>query len=39
MNEPHEVDIVRWATTVQAAVTAIRQTGATNQMILLPGNK
>ncbi|KAF7325063.1 Endoglucanase EG-II [Mycena kentingensis (nom. inval.)] len=39
MNEPHDVpDINAWATTVQAAVTAIRQAGATTQMILLPGN-
>ncbi|KAL3422971.1 endoglucanase VIII [Phlyctema vagabunda] len=38
MNEPHDVDIAIWAKTVQAAVTAIRNTGATSQMILLPGN-
>lgn len=39
MNEPHDVpDIVRWATSVQAAVTAIRKAGATSQLILLPGN-
>lgn len=39
MNEPHDVpDINAWATTVQAAVTAIRQAGATSQIILLPGN-
>ncbi|EUC43585.1 glycoside hydrolase family 5 protein [Bipolaris oryzae ATCC 44560] len=38
MNEPHDIpDIGRWATTVQAAVTAIRQAGAKNNMILLPG--
>ncbi|KUJ09726.1 cellulase-domain-containing protein, partial [Mollisia scopiformis] len=37
MNEPHDLDIVAWAATVQAAVTAIRQAGATTQMILLPG--
>ena len=30
--------ITTWAATVQAAVTAIRQAGATSQMILLPGN-
>ena len=30
--------ITIWATTVQASVTAIRQAGATSQMILLPGN-
>lgn len=39
MNEPHDVpDITAWATTVQACVTAIRQAGATSQIILLPGN-
>lgn len=30
-------DITRWATTVQAAVTAIRNAGAKNNLILLPG--
>lgn len=39
MNEPHDIpDINIWAQTVQAAVTAIRNAGATTQMILLPGN-
>ncbi|KAJ7921990.1 endoglucanase [Mycena leptocephala] len=39
MNEPHDVpNINTWAASVQAAVTAIRQAGATSQMILLPGN-
>jgi hypothetical protein len=39
MNEPHNIpDMAIWAKTVQAAVTAIRQAGATSQMILLPGN-
>jgi len=39
MNEPHDVpDINAWAVTVQAAVTAIRNAGATSQKILLPGN-
>ena len=39
MNEPHNIpDMSIWADTVQAAVTAIRQAGATTQMILLPGN-
>lgn len=38
MNEPHDVDINIWANTVQAAVTAIRNAGATTQMILMPGN-
>jgi endoglucanase len=37
MNEPHDLDINEWATTVQACVTAIRQAGATSQIILLPG--
>ena len=39
MNEPHDIpDLSLWADTVQAAVTAIRTAGATQQMILLPGN-
>ncbi|RDL29985.1 (Trans)glycosidase [Venustampulla echinocandica] len=38
MNEPHDVDITAWANTVQTAVTAIRNAGASTQMILLPGN-
>lgn len=38
MNEPHDVDISIWANTVQAAVSAIRDTGATSQLILMPGN-
>ncbi|KAH8101865.1 endoglucanase [Cristinia sonorae] len=39
MNEPHDVpDIVAWAASVQAAVTAIRKAGATSQLILMPGN-
>ncbi|RFU31855.1 hypothetical protein B7463_g4482, partial [Scytalidium lignicola] len=37
MNEPHDLTVSTWATSVQAAVTAIRQAGATTQMILLPG--
>lgn len=38
MNEPHNIpDMSIWAKSVQAAVTAIRQAGATTQMILLPG--
>jgi len=37
MNEPHDLDIPTWATSVQAAVTAIRNAGASSQMILLPG--
>ncbi|KAL2071451.1 hypothetical protein VTL71DRAFT_12686 [Oculimacula yallundae] len=39
MNEPHDVDINRWAQTVQVVVTAIRNAGATSQMLLLPGNE
>ncbi|KAI1496905.1 endoglucanase 2 [Biscogniauxia marginata] len=38
MNEPHDLDIGVWAQTCQAAVTAIRQAGAAEQMILLPGS-
>jgi endoglucanase len=39
MNEPHDLpDVNAWATIVQAAVTAIRKAGATQNMILLPGN-
>jgi len=38
MNEPHDIpDIDTWGQTVQAAVTAIRNAGAT-QLILLPGS-
>ncbi|KAI1324872.1 endoglucanase 2 [Xylariaceae sp. FL0255] len=37
MNEPHDLDIPTWAQTLQQAVTAIRQAGATSQMILLSG--
>jgi endoglucanase len=37
MNEPHELDLTLWAASAQAAVTAIRKAGATDQMILLPG--
>ncbi|KAI1469479.1 glycoside hydrolase family 5 protein [Daldinia caldariorum] len=38
MNEPHDVDVDTWAETCQKAVTAIRKTGATKQMILLPAS-
>ncbi|EPQ53588.1 glycoside hydrolase [Gloeophyllum trabeum ATCC 11539] len=39
MNEPHDLpSITTWAATVQAAVTAIRNAGATSQYILLPGD-
>jgi endoglucanase len=37
MNEPHDLDINLWTQTCQKVVTAIRNTGATSQMILLPG--
>ncbi|KAK8048286.1 glycoside hydrolase family 5 protein [Apiospora phragmitis] len=37
MNEPHDLDINIWAQTCQKVVNAIRQAGATSQMILLPG--
>ena len=37
MNEPHDLDISTWADTLQAAVTGIRNAGATSQLILLPG--
>jgi endoglucanase len=39
MNEPHDVDINTWAATVQAAVTAIRNTGATSQTSELSSEK
>ncbi|KDQ60079.1 glycoside hydrolase family 5 protein [Jaapia argillacea MUCL 33604] len=39
MNEPHDIpDVILWAGSVQAAVTAIRTAGATSQLVLLPGN-
>ncbi|KAF9061599.1 putative endoglucanase [Rhodocollybia butyracea] len=39
MNEPHDLpSITLWAQSVQAAVTAIRNAGATSQIILLPGS-
>ncbi|KAF2236668.1 glycoside hydrolase family 5 protein [Viridothelium virens] len=38
MNEPHDTNIAEWAVSVQAAVTAIRNAGASSQIILLPGN-
>lgn len=39
MNEPHDLTVTTWATSVQAAVTAIRNAGATSQLILLPGTQ
>jgi len=40
MNEPHDLPdgVADWAQSVQAAVTAIRQAGATSQIILIPGS-
>ena len=38
--QPHDVpDINKWADSVQAVVTAIRKAGATQQIILIPGNE
>ena len=37
MNEPHDLDLQAWAQTSQLAVNAIRQAGATDQVILIPG--
>jgi len=37
MNEPHDLDVPKWAATVQEVVTAIRKAGATSNTILLPG--
>ena len=37
MNEPHDLDVSSWATSVQYAVTSIRKAGAVSQMVLLPG--
>lgn len=37
MNEPHDLDINVWAATCQKVVTAIRNAGATTNMILLSG--
>lgn len=37
MNEPHDLDIDVWAQTCQKVVTAVRNAGATSQIILLPG--
>ncbi|KAH6683141.1 glycoside hydrolase superfamily [Halenospora varia] len=38
MNEPHEVDLTKWAETLQLVVAAIRGAGAATHLILLPGN-
>ena len=37
MNEPHDLNMTIWATNLQQAVDAIRENGATTQMILLSG--
>lgn len=37
MNEPHDLDISTWAATLQTVVYAIRDAGATSQLILLSG--
>jgi len=38
MNEPHDIpDLKAWGNSSQVAVTAIRNAGATKQVILLPG--
>lgn len=37
MNEPHDLDVPTWANTVQLTINAIRNAGATSQMILMPG--
>lgn len=36
MNEPHDMPLAQWASAAQAAIDAIRKTGACNQ-ILVPG--
>lgn len=39
MNEPHDLPVLKnWVDMCQKAVTAIRNTGATKQIILLPGD-
>ncbi|EFP92065.2 uncharacterized protein PGTG_18155 [Puccinia graminis f. sp. tritici CRL 75-36-700-3] len=38
MNEPHDVKLDIWIETLQAVVTAIRKTGATNKIILPADN-
>jgi endoglucanase len=37
MNEPHDLDIVAWAASCQAAVNAIRKAELVSHTILLPG--
>lgn len=39
MNEPHDIpSLSEWATSVQAAINAIRAAGATSQYLLMPGS-
>jgi len=38
MNEPHDLTLSTWGTTVQVAVNAIRSAGATKNPILIPGD-
>lgn len=35
--QPHDLDVYAWATSVQYAVTSIRNASASSQIILLPG--
>ncbi|AAF85505.1 cellulase [Xylella fastidiosa] len=37
MNEPHEITSTTWAQAAQAAINAIRSTGACNNLVLVPG--
>jgi endoglucanase len=37
MNEPHDLNLSMWVTTLQLAVNAIRGVGAKSQWVLLPG--
>ena len=38
VNEPHDLDMKVWAKTCQTIVNTIRKTGATSNIILLPGD-
>ena len=38
INEPNRMSTMQWFATAQAAITAIRNTGATQQTIYVPGN-
>jgi endoglucanase len=38
MNEPHDMDVSVWVTAANAAIAAIRDTGATN-LVLVPGSR